>query len=107
MRLIIYVRAATAWALSASDSNDAGISAATTPGSHSSIVVSTTSPESSAVKLMSASSPAYDSPPGTDGSALPASGGETSSKVTDSARARHASPAANTALMTHPLFLLT
>ena len=58
MRLSIYVRAATAWALSASSSKEAGISPATTPGSHSAMVVSTASPPLSAVKLMSSSAPA-------------------------------------------------
>ena len=48
----MYVLAATACALSASGSKEAGISPATTPGSHSAIVVSTASPSESAVKLM-------------------------------------------------------
>ncbi len=55
MRWRIYVRAATACARSASGAKDAGISAATTPGSQSAIVVSTSSPPLSAVMAVSLS----------------------------------------------------
>ncbi len=49
------MRAATACARSASGAKDAGISAATTPGSHSAIVVSTSAPPLSAVMAVSLS----------------------------------------------------
>ena len=49
------MRAATACARSASGTKDAGISAATTPGSQSAIVVSTSSPPLSAVMAVSLS----------------------------------------------------
>ena len=49
------MRAATACARSASGAKDAGISAATTPGSQSAIVVSTSAPPLSAVMAVSLS----------------------------------------------------
>ena len=66
----IYVRAATACARSASGAKDAGISAATTPGSQSAIVVSTSAPPLSAVMAVSLSG-ATAADAVTDGRAAP------------------------------------
>ena len=101
----MYVRAATAWALSASSSKSAGISPATTPGSQSDMVTVSTPSAVSTVKLSSESSP----PAALSGSALGAGSAcppPAKSSGSISAITRQSSAAATIVLICGPPFVV-